>query len=275
MRRPPLQFDPVAAHRTVVDVQFNAGNAEWPLLLDATLAAEDAGFAAVWVFDHLAGSSLRGQGMLECFTWLGALAASTSRIELGSLVTNVWNREPGVLAVAAASVEHVARRQVYLGIGAGASPTSRFAAEQHAAGHTVRPTVEERHARVIRTLDLLEAMWSEDRAEHFSTFSRPELRPRTIVGVNSIRLAEIAGCHADGINVWWHHPKRNELLSAAVAARPADRAPLILTAYAVWDDGLLDLDHPERRAMTDARLDRLVLAEFERPEPERIGRLVP
>jgi alkanesulfonate monooxygenase SsuD/methylene tetrahydromethanopterin reductase-like flavin-dependent oxidoreductase (luciferase family) len=265
----------VSEHRTIVDVQFNAGNAEWPLLLDATLAAEAAGFGAVWVFDHLAGASLRGHGMLECFTWLGALAASTSRIELGTLVTNVWNREPGVLAVAAASVEHVARRQVYLGLGAGTSPGSRFAAEQHAVGHNVRPSLDERHARVVQTLQLLEEMWVADRAEHFATFTLPELRPKSVVGVNSVRLAEIAGRLADGVNVWWHHPRRDELLRAAVAARPPDRPPLILTTYAVWNDDLLDLEHPERRAMTDAGIDRLVLAEFERPDPERIARLVP
>lgn len=261
--------------RTIVDVQFNAGNAEWPVLLEATLAAEEAGFGAVWVFDHLAGTSLQGHGMLECFTWLGALAATTTRIELGSLVTNVWNREPGTLAVAAASVEHVARRQVYLGIGAGTSPTSRFAAEQHAVGHTVRPTIEERHARVVATLDLLEAMWSDDRQEHFETFLLPERRPRTIVGVNSVRLAEIAGRHADGINVWWEHTRRDELLEVAAAARPAERAPLLTTAYAIWDDALVDADHPERRAMAEAGIDRLVLAEFERPDPERIARLEP
>jgi alkanesulfonate monooxygenase SsuD/methylene tetrahydromethanopterin reductase-like flavin-dependent oxidoreductase (luciferase family) len=265
----------VSEHRTVVDVQFNAGNAEWPLLLDATLAAESAGFGAVWVFDHLAGSSLRGHGMLECFTWLGALAASTTRIELGTLVTNVWNREPGVLAVAAASVEHVARRQVYLGLGAGTSPTSRFAAEQHAVGHTVRPSLEERHTRVVQTLQLLEQMWAVDRDEHFATFMMPELQPKSVVGVNSVRLAEIAGRLADGINVWWHHPRRDELLRAAAAARPADRLPLIVTTYAVWNDELLDLDHVERRSMAEAGIDRLVLTEFERPDPERIARLVP
>jgi alkanesulfonate monooxygenase SsuD/methylene tetrahydromethanopterin reductase-like flavin-dependent oxidoreductase (luciferase family) len=265
----------VASRPTTVDVQFNAGNADWPLLLDATLAAEDAGFGAVWVFDHLAGVSLRGHGMLECFTWLGALAASTRRIELGSLVTNVWNREPGVLAVAAASVEHVARRQVYLGLGAGTSPTSRFATEQHAVGHTVRPSVVERHARVVETLDLLDAMWSADRAEHFATFPLPAMRPKTIVGVNSIRLAEIAGRHADGVNVWWNHPARDDFLRAAISARPSGRPPLLLTTYTVWDDALLDVDHPERRAMTEAGIDRLVLAEFERPDPDRIARLVP
>ena len=46
----------------------------------------------------------RGDRMLECFTLLGALAATTSTIELGVLVANVWNRQVGTLVSAAASV---------------------------------------------------------------------------------------------------------------------------------------------------------------------------
>jgi alkanesulfonate monooxygenase SsuD/methylene tetrahydromethanopterin reductase-like flavin-dependent oxidoreductase (luciferase family) len=264
-----------SATDTVVDVQFSAGAADWPLLLEATLAAESAGFGAVWVFDHLAGRSLRGDGMLECFTWLGALAAATSRIALGSLVTNVWNREPGVLAVAAASVEHISARPFYLGLGAGASPTSAFAAEQRAVGARIGRSVAERHERVVATLQLLDAMWEQDRAEHFDTFPLPRRRPVTVVGVNSVALAEVAGRCADGINVFWGHPRRDELLAAADAARPPERPPLLTTAYASWDDDLVDPDHPTRRQMASAGIGRLVLSDVRRPDPDRIASLSP
>ena len=68
--------------RMQVDVQFNPAAAPWPLFRDATLAAEAAGFGAVWVLDHLAGVSMKGTGMLECFTCLGALATTTTTIGL-------------------------------------------------------------------------------------------------------------------------------------------------------------------------------------------------
>jgi hypothetical protein len=87
-----------------VDVQFASTHTDWPTLRAASLRAEQAGFDAVWVFDHLAGVSLDGHTNLECFTWLGALAEATSSVELGVLVANSFNRQLGTLAVAAASV---------------------------------------------------------------------------------------------------------------------------------------------------------------------------
>ena len=88
----------------IVDIQLSPGHADWPRLRDAVLEAESRGFGAVWVFDHLAGGVLGGETMLECCTLLGALAEATSTIELGTMVANVWNRQPGTLLAAAASV---------------------------------------------------------------------------------------------------------------------------------------------------------------------------
>ena len=60
-----------------IDLQLSPGAHGWPALRGAALAAEAAGFSTFWTYDHLSGTSLRGDGMLECFTLLGALAAST------------------------------------------------------------------------------------------------------------------------------------------------------------------------------------------------------
>ncbi len=258
---------------TIVDVQISP-TAGWPTFLDATLAAESAGFGAVWVFDHLAGRSVRSDLMYECFTWLGALSIATTTIGLGALVANVWNREPGVLAVAAATVTDLSGRQLLLGLGAGTSPTSPYASEQHAVGANIRPTLAERHARVLQTLDLLERMWSPDRSPEFDTVAVPEPRPITVIGVNSTRLAAIAGAHADGINVWWGHPMRDDVLRAADEARP-DGRPFLRTTYEWWDEGLLDPAHPERVKMTEAGIDRLILADHRPPDAARIARLRP
>jgi alkanesulfonate monooxygenase SsuD/methylene tetrahydromethanopterin reductase-like flavin-dependent oxidoreductase (luciferase family) len=271
-----------------IDVQFNPAAAPWPLLRDATLAAEGAGFGAVWVLDHLAGVSMRGDGMLECFTCLGALATSTTTIELGTLVANVWNREPGVLAVAAASVCEIAGRPLLLGLGAGTSPTSPFAAEQHAVGATIGATLTERHDRVVVALDLIDAMFDPDRPAHFATFPLPHHRPTTLLGVNSVRLATIAGARAGGINVWWSHPRRDEFLAASDAAhasRAADESTgsspptasqsFLRTAYEWWDDALFDPGHPARLAMADAGIHRLILAEIGAPDPGAIARRQP
>jgi alkanesulfonate monooxygenase SsuD/methylene tetrahydromethanopterin reductase-like flavin-dependent oxidoreductase (luciferase family) len=209
------------------------------------------------VLDHLAGTPLGGDRGLECFTWLGALAEATSSIELGVLVANVWNRQLGTLAVAAASVNAIAARRFWLGIGAGTAPGSRWAAEQLAVGAAPPAEVDARQARVEELLDLTDEMWRADRHDRFATFSRPSPAPPRIVGVNSVRLSAIAGRRADGVNVAWEHPRRDELLDAALAA--AAGRPFVTTAWIPWSPGLLDADHPTRVEMQHRRLDRVVL----------------
>jgi alkanesulfonate monooxygenase SsuD/methylene tetrahydromethanopterin reductase-like flavin-dependent oxidoreductase (luciferase family) len=188
-------------------------------------------------------------------------------------VANVWNREPGVLAVAAASVAHIAGgREVFVGLGAGTSPRSTFASEQVAVGARIESSLTDRHRRVAATLDLLDEMWARDRHERYDTFPLPHPRPRTVVGVNSVALATLAGERADGVNVRWGDERAGELVDAARHARPGAAAPLLVTAYAFWDDALLDAESSERRALDRLGVDRLVLTVMDAPDPQRIAR---
>jgi alkanesulfonate monooxygenase SsuD/methylene tetrahydromethanopterin reductase-like flavin-dependent oxidoreductase (luciferase family) len=261
----------------LIDVQFSPARNSWPVLRDAAQAAEAAGFGAVWVYDHLAGRSLRGDGMLEAFTLLGALAATTTTIGLGTMVVNVTTRSPGVLAVAAASVAAIADRPMLLGIGAGSSRVGPWAAEMEAIGQPVEPTQAGRHARVEETLDLLDAMWSPDRDERFATFPLPHHRPQVYIGVNGVALAQLAGRRADGVNVRWHHPGRDDFLAAATTARNTSgrTGDFVLTTWTGWDDDLLDPEHEQRRAMVDRGIHRLVLAELETVRPDHVARAHP
>ncbi len=246
---------------TVVDIQLSPANNDWAVVREATIEAERRGFGALFVFDHLAGQPLGGSTMIECFALLGALAEVTERVELGIMVANVWNRQVGTLVSAAASVAMLSGRPFHLGIGAGASPTSTWALEQHAVGAVVEPSLDARHARVSEVIDLAAREWSADRDEALATFPRPTPPPTLIVGVNSERLSRIAGRSADGINVPWRHPRRDAFIVAADEC--AGGRPFIRTAYTVYESALLDPDHPERVAMTERRIDRLVLAVFD------------
>jgi alkanesulfonate monooxygenase SsuD/methylene tetrahydromethanopterin reductase-like flavin-dependent oxidoreductase (luciferase family) len=248
---------------TVVDIQFSAAVAEWATLRSAAVEAERRGFGAVWVFDHLAGASLDGTTMLECFALLGALAEATSTIELGVMVANVWNRQAGTLVASAASVASISGRPFHLGVGAGASPHSKWSAEQHAVGAYVEADLAERHRRVEEVLDLSERQWRADREDIFATVPLPSPVPSRIVGVNSVALAQIAGRRADGVNVAWHHARRDELVTAALAA--AGDRPFSLTVWTRFDPELLDDGHPERRAMARSGVDRVLLTEFGPP----------
>lgn len=244
----------------IIDLQVSPAVLDWSEIRDVALAAESAGFGAFHVFDHLAGLPLGGQSMIECFSLLGALAEATSTIELGTMVVNAWNRQVGTLVSAAASVTTLSGRQFHLGIGAGASPNSPWAAEQHAVGAYVEPDVAARHERVRQVLDLAAATWRADRDERFGTFPLPSPVPSIILGVNSTSLGRLAGERADGINLQWNQPRRDEYLAAADEA--AGDRPFLRTAYHTYDRALLDPEHPTRRDMADRRIDRLILADF-------------
>ena len=246
---------------TVVDILISPANTDWPTLRAAAVEAEHRGFGAVHVFDHLAGLPLDGTTMLECFSLLGALCEVTDRVELGTMVANVWNRQVGTLVSAAASIALISGRRFQLGLGAGASPASVWAEEHHLTGAGLEPDLATRQARVREALDLAATEWAPDRPDAFATFPRPTITPVTIVGVNSVALSRLAGQRADGINVQWRHPRRDEFLAAA-DAEAGDRT-FLRTAYTAWSDELLDPDHPDRRAMTERRIDRLVLAVFD------------
>jgi hypothetical protein len=75
--------------------------------------------------------------------------------------------------------------------------------------------------------------------------------------VNSVELSTIAGRRAEGVNVAWGHPRRTELLAAATDA--AAGRPFLTTAWTRWSPELFDEEHPTRREMEAAGLDRIIL----------------
>ena len=244
------------------DVQFTHVAAPWPDTLECVLAAEAAGFGAVWVLDHFSGALFGAESMLECFTQLGALAASTTTIGLGTLVANVANRHPGLLAASAASVQHISSGRLLLGLGAGTSPSSHFAAEQDALGVTIPRALADRHAKVSDALDLFDELWVAERDERWRGFARPVPRPPIVIGLNSTPLAELAGRRADGMNVRWNHPQLAELLAAGRAAFDGRPGAWLPTVWMPFDAAVLDPEHPEHRRFAALGVERIVFSWF-------------
>src|ERR1700712_492729 len=84
-------------------------------------AAEECGFASVWVGDHLLyrGDGRPERGPWEAWTMLSALAASTERVMLGPLVACAAFHPPGLIAKMAATIAEVSDGRFVLGLGAG------------------------------------------------------------------------------------------------------------------------------------------------------------
>src|SRR6185503_11144805 len=136
-------------------------SARWADLRAAALAAEEAGFDGLWTWDHLRDpdGDGGGPGVPEAWTTLTALAAVTTRLMLGPLVLNVGNRHPGVLANMAATFQAVSGGRLLLGIGAGGSQRTPYAAEQQAIGQAVERDAV-RAGKVVEAIELIRRLWS-------------------------------------------------------------------------------------------------------------------
>jgi alkanesulfonate monooxygenase SsuD/methylene tetrahydromethanopterin reductase-like flavin-dependent oxidoreductase (luciferase family) len=234
----------------------------------AAIAAEDAGFDGLWTWDHLRdpdGES--GPGVPEAWTTLTALAEATRRIALGPLVLNVANRHPGLLANMAATLQAVSGGRLLLGIGAGGSQRTPYAAEQRAIGQSVERD-EVRARKVVEAIELMRRLWSGH-----AGFLRPEPPPPIIVGGFGPRMAGIAGRHADGFNTQAMHPKLADLARVArdehtKAGRTG--ADFILTVFAGLDDRWLRADSRGRQMLEQTGVDRLILLQEPPFDPDEI-----
>ncbi len=239
----------------LVDIQYSSATNEWPALRDAVLQAEAEGSTTVWVFDHFDGTLLGGdRPAMECFTLLGALAAATTTIGVGSMVANVANRHPAVLTAAAATVQRISNGRLRLGLGAGAAPDAPWAREHRERGMQLFPKLAHRHAAVVRQIELLRAL------PPFAGSPIPIL-----IGVNSIALATIAGTHADGINVRLSSSRAAEQISAARAAA-ADNPAFETTGWAHATD------QAARDKARELNLDRLILTRLGPLDPSAATR---
>jgi F420-dependent oxidoreductase-like protein len=132
-------------------------------------AAEETGFDSVWVMDHFYQLPPMGgprEPMLDSYTLLGALAARTSRVRLGTMVTGVTYRNPAHLAKIVTTLDVISAGRAILGIGA-----AWYDTEHEALGFDF-PPAGERLDRLEEALQICRAMFTEETPSFTGTYYR-------------------------------------------------------------------------------------------------------
>ena len=129
-------------------------------VVEQAKAAEKAGFDLVTVMDHF--YQIRGLGpetepMMEAYTTLGALAASTSRVKLGTLVTGVTYRNPAILAKQVTTLDVISKGRAILGIGAA------WNEDEHKGYGVEFPPIGQRMDRLDEALTIAKLMFTQER----------------------------------------------------------------------------------------------------------------
>jgi F420-dependent oxidoreductase-like protein len=140
--------------------------------------AEDAGFEALFRSDHyeaLAGGP--NTGSLDAWSTINALAALTSRIRLGTLVSPGTFRHPSVLARMATTADHVSNGRIELGMGAG------WHEGEHRSFGFPFDSVKDRFDRHAEQLEIVRRSWEPepfDFAGRFYTLERCDAQPKPL-----------------------------------------------------------------------------------------------
>lgn len=178
-------------------------------LVGTARCAEELGFGYLFRSDHLLPTNdRRGIDSSECWTSLGAVAASTSNIGFGPMVTPISFRNPAMLGRMALTLHSYSNGRLQLGLGAG-----WYEAEYLANGYEF-PSFTERIGQFSEALQIIHTMVREERVDydgkyfsaHTDCFPRPEGKLHLIIGGRSKAVVKKAALYADEWNYFTGEP---------------------------------------------------------------------
>src|SRR6266576_4626034 len=173
--------------------------------------AERAGLFSVWVMDHffqIPGVGPASHEMLEGYSALAFAAARTNRIKLGTMVTGVTYRYPGLLVKTVTTLDVLSGGRAYLGIGAA------WNEEEHRGLGVPFPPLAERFERLEETLQIAHQMWKGDEQPYNGKYyhlarllnSPPPVQkphpPILIGGSGERKTLRLVAQYADGCNLF-------------------------------------------------------------------------
>ena len=195
-----------------------------PVVSRIATAADEAGLDSLWVMDHFFQIRLSGlppeSPMPEAYATLAFLGGRTKRIKLGTLVTSVAYRHPGVLVKTVTSLDVLTGGRVIFGVGAGApwniapaGPGPGTAFEAEGLGIPF-PSLAERFERLEELLQIAHQMWRGDetpyRGAHYqlvrplnspNSVQRPH-PPILIGGSGERKTLRLVARYADACNLF-------------------------------------------------------------------------
>lgn len=140
-------------------------------LAEIATTADEAGFASIWVMDHFFQIKFVGkpeEPMLESYSALNFMAALTKKARLGTLVTGVIYRNPGLLVKEVTTLDVLSGGRAYLGIGAAWNEE-----ESRGLGFSF-PPIKDRFEKLEDALKIAKAMWSGEQAPFSSSHIQME-----------------------------------------------------------------------------------------------------
>lgn len=244
------------------------GMPTWPDLLAMARATEETGLDSGWIADHFFYRAPDGTeaGMHEAWTSLSAVAAITSRIELGPIVLCASFRNPGLTARMAATLDEISGGRLILGVGCGWHEP-----EYDALGLPF----DHRVGRFEEWLEIVARLLAGERVTVEGAFHRandavlvppPARHIPILIAAKRPRMLEITARRADAWNTAWYawpdERLRTQLaaLASALDAAGRDQGAVTRTVgLIVRDPDQPPVPEPEANAI-DGSVDDLARA---------------
>ncbi len=146
-------------------VQTAPQQVSWAELREVWQEVEELGFDTLWVNDHLLPSVGPPEAAnLEGWTMLGAMAALTSRVRIGVVVSGNTFRHPALLAKMATTVDHMSEGRLILGIGSG------YFAQEHQVYGVPLYTASRRAKQLEEAIQIIRKLWTEEESSFNGTY---------------------------------------------------------------------------------------------------------